>query len=177
MLKQIQWLFLLTSFLFAAPIQDHKIDLDAAFELCLALNIPLNQWLRKSGQERWEIAELSSNQRLLVFNWAKEQGLFDPWKPLCASYDKALIFGATTPRMKMRLDNLKQLWEEGIRFKEIVWLTGDRPLDPQVDHLLERCKNESEAAQILWEETDLPEEMGRLPVLFVAMVYDHPREP
>jgi len=167
----------LCSFTFAAPIQDHQIDPTALSHLASALSLPQDaniiaetqkRWLRNPSQERWEIAELSPDQRLFVLNWATEQGLFAPWKPLYKDYDKALILGATTSRMQMRLDYLKQLWEEGMRFNEIVWLTGDRPLDNRVDSLTDRCSKESEAAHILWEEADLPEGMRSLPVVFVA---------
>jgi hypothetical protein len=177
-----KWLFLfaicLCSLTFASPIQDRKIDPTALSQLGSALDIPQDadivietqkRWLRKPNQERWEIAELSPDQRLFVLNWATDQGLFAPWKPASKGYDKALILGATTSRMQMRLDYLKQLWNEGTRFNEIVWLTGDRPLDKRVDGLTNRCSNESEAAHILWEETNLPEEMRSLPVVFVAV--------
>ena len=177
-----KWLFLfaicLCSLTFASPIQDRKIDPPALAQLASALNISEDadivvetqqRWLRKPNQERWEMAELSPDQRLFVLNWAAEQGLFAPWRPFYKTYDKALILGATTSRMQMRLDYLKQLWNEGIRFSEIVWLTGDRPLDKRVDGLTDRCSNESEAAHILWEETDLPEEMRALPVVFIAV--------
>jgi hypothetical protein len=177
-----KWLFLfavcLYSLTFASPIQDRKIDPIELSWLASALDIPQEaslvvetqkRWLRKPNQERWEIAELSPDQRLFVLNWATEQGLFAPWKPLCETYDKALILGATTSRMQMRLDYLKQLWNEGTRFSEIVWLTGDRPLDTRVDGLTDRCCNESEAAHILWEETDLPEEMRSLSVVFIGV--------
>jgi len=177
-----KWLFLLTvccnCLVFGLPIQDRKIDPAALSKLATALKIPSDadlieetqkQWLRKPGQERWEIAELSPDQRLFVLNWAKKQGLFDAWRPLYSVYDKALILGATTSCMQMRLDFLKQLYNEGIRFKEIVWLTGDRPLDKRVDGLTDRCKNESEAAHILWEETDLPIEMRKIAVTFIAV--------
>ena len=177
-----KWLFLLAiclySLTFASPIQDRKIDPTALSQLGLALDIPQNadivvetqkHWLRKPGQERWEIAELSPDQRSFVLNWATEQGLFAPWRPVSKSYDKALILGATTSRMQMRLDYLRQLWNEGTRFNEIVWLTGDRPLDKRVDELTDRCSNESDAAHILWKETLLPEEMRSLPVVFVAV--------
>lgn len=166
------------SLAFASPIQDRKIDPTALIQLATALNIPKDaniveatqqRWLRKPNQERWEMTELSPDQRLFVLNWAKEQGLFTAWKPFYKSYDKALILGATTFRMQMRLNYLKQLWEEGIRFDEIVWLTGDRPLDQRVEHLTDRCSNESEAAHILWKETNLPEEMRNLPVIFTAV--------
>lgn len=163
---------------FASPIQDRKIDPTALAELAATLNIPKDanivdatqqRWLRKPSQERWEVAELSPDQRLFVLNWATEQGLFAAWKPFYKSYDKALILGATTSRMQMRLDYLKQLWEDGVRFDEIVWLTGDRPLDKRVDDLTDRYSNESEAARILWKETSLPEEMRNLPVIFIAV--------
>lgn len=177
-----KWLFLLAiclcSLTFALPIQDRKIDPIALSQLGNALDIPSDadivvetqkRWLRKPNQERWEIADLSPDQRLFVLNWATEQGLFTSWKPVLKEYDKALILGATTSRMQMRLDYLKQLWDEGTRFNEIIWLTGDRLLDKRVDGLIDRCSNESQAAHILWEETSLPEEMRSLPVVFVAV--------
>ena len=176
-----KWFLLLTccfyNVAFASPIQERTIDPVALSKLASRLGIPSNRdivieiqkrWLRKAGQERWEIAELPIDQRLFVLNWATEQGLFASWKPLCKTYDKALILGATTSRMQMRLDYLKQLWDEGTRFSEIVWLTGERLLDTQVDNLTDRCRTESEAAHILWEETALPHEMRSLPVIFIA---------
>lgn len=177
-----KWLFLLAicllSITFADPIQDRKIAPAALKELASFLQIPEDadliaetqkRWLRKPGQERWEMSEIASEQKAFVLNWAKQQGLLDPWKPLDRHYDKALILGATTSRMKARLDYLVELWEKGTRFSEVVWLTGDRPLDPRADDLLDRCLNESEAARILWNEANLPEEMRSLPVVFIAV--------
>lgn len=170
--------FCLSSLTFANPIQDHTIDSEALSELALTLGISADQniieetqkhWLRKPNQERWELDEINPDQRLFVLNWAQKNGLFNDWKPSCEAYDKACILGATTSRMQMRLDYLKQLWMQGVRFQEIVWLTGDRPLDKRIDGLTERCKSESEAAHILWNETDLPEEMRNLSVVFVAV--------
>jgi hypothetical protein len=163
---------------FALPLQDHKLGHASLLQLASALDIPQDAdliaatqaaWLRTPNQERWEMAELAPDKKVFVLNWAKEQGLFAPWKPCAKRYDKALILGATTSRMQMRLDFLIELWNEGVRFSEMVWLTGDRPLDKKVDGLTDRCQSESEAARILWEETCLPEGMGALPVLFIAV--------
>ena len=168
----------LSQAIYSQPIQDHQIDLEALAELASYLHIPTGEnlieetqrrWLRRAGQERWDMAELSSEQRQFVLDWAEREGFFAPWKPLERSYDKALILGATTGHMRMRLEFLKQLWEEGVRFKEVVWLTGERPLDPRVDQLLERCANESEAARVLWEELEPASDMRKLPVLFVSV--------
>lgn len=174
-------LFLLsisTLFLEAKPIQEREIDPEALSELALELGIAPSdnliektqeQWLRKSGQERWEQVEIDPAKRQFVLDWTKEQGLLSDWVPALRAYDKALILGATTSRMQARLDYLTQLWRQGVRFEEIVWLTGDRPLDPRVDGLLDRCSNESEAARIVWEEAELPEGMREISVVFVAV--------
>lgn len=168
----------LSQIAFAAPLLDRKIDPAALEQLASALGISKDQdlieqtqkqWLRRPGNERWEMSEILAEKRQFVLSWAREQGLFSDWQPSQTSYDKALILGATTSRMQMRLDFLKDLWAQGVRFKEIVWLTGMRPLDPRVDGLLGRCENESEAAHVLWEEADLPEEMRHVKVLFVEV--------
>lgn len=177
-----KWILLLAicfcNLSFATPIQDHKIDPKALSNLASTLDLPQDSdiisatqkhWLRKAGQERWELAELSAEKKLFVLDWAEKQGLFKSWEPSQKSYHNALILGATTPRMQMRLDYLKELWLQGLRFNEIVWLTGDRPLDKRVDSLIDRCNTEAEAARILWEETDLPEDMRRVPVIFIAV--------
>lgn len=163
---------------FSSPIQDHTIDPTALSDLASALGIPQDaniieetqkKWLRKPNQERWEMTELSSDQKKIVLNWAKKQGHFSAWTPIYKIYDKAFILGGTVPRMQMRLDFLKILWEEGVRFNEIIWLTGDRPLDNRIDGLLSLCRNESEAAKIIWDKASLPNDMHNLYVTFIPV--------
>jgi len=179
MIRGIQKLFILCicNFTFAVPLQVREIEPAALSELTINLGIAPNEdlvsatqklWMRKPGLERWEIEELPPEERTLVLNWAKEQGLYDAWLSICTTYDKAILLGATTSRMQLRLSYLIQLWNEGTRFHEILWLTGDRPLDKRVDSLTDRGKTESEAARILWEEALLPEEMRNLPIVFIA---------
>lgn len=115
-----KFLFLLVScfcsFNFAVPLQDHKLDLNAISQLGRALGFPQDgdliaetqkRWLRKPHQEAWEVEELSVEQKLLVLNWAKEQGLYAPWKPALKEYEKALILGASTAQMQKRLAYLQ----------------------------------------------------------------------
>lgn len=162
---------------FATPIRDHRLDPQALSSLAEGLEIlpgedlvarTQERWLRKAGQERWEMAELSPEKRCFVLDWAEKEGFFAPWMPTEPFYDQALILGATTARMESRLAFLADLWKGGTRFGKIVWLTGERPLDPRVDSLTDFAKTETAAAPILWEKADLPEEMRKLPVLFVA---------
>lgn len=126
------------------------------------------KWLRKPGQERWQVPELPDEQRNFVLQWAAEQGFFAPLKPTKMEYDKALILGATTARMEKRLNYLTKLWSEGVRFKEIVWLNGERPLDPSAERVPENCKTEADVAKWIWKEAELPEGMKVLPVVFVV---------
>ena len=163
---------------FAKPLQDHTLDLSAVWQLASALGIQSNadliaetqrQWLRKAGSERWEMNEISPAQKEFVLHWASKYEFFSCWKPSCKIYDQALILGATTGCMQIRLDYLKQLWNEGIRFHEVVWLTGERPLDERIDCFIDCCLTESQAAYKLWEKADLPEAMRKLPVVFIAV--------
>ncbi len=172
----LSFIFLIAT-TFAAPIQERRLDPVQVEKLALELGIlesadfieeMQKSWLRKPGQERWEMQELSPKQKEYVLNWAINQKLFSAWKPKLSHYDKAIILGATTCRMQMRLNYLKQLWNKGVRFDEIIWLTGDRPLDARIDTLIERCKNESEAAHIIWQGADIPKEMRDLPTTFLA---------
>jgi len=176
MIKTLSYI-IFASFLTAAPIRDHRIDPTVLQKLTHTLEIAeeedliaatQKQWLRKKGQERWEMDELSPEKRQFVLDWTKEQGLFAAWHPSVDHYDKAIILGASTPCMEQRLSYLKELWEQGIRFEEIVWLVGDRPLDPRVDTLFSDCPHETAAAHLLWEKASLPSEVRKLPVQFIA---------
>lgn len=177
-----RWIFLLVicfgNLADAAPLKDHQLNPAALCELATALDIPTDadlitetqkRWLRKPGQERWEMLELPSEQKRFVVHWAEKEGLYSPWAPSDSTYDKALILGTTVPLMQKRLNYLKELWEQGIRFKEVVWLTGERPLDPQMDGLSTHYNNESEAARYLWQESSLPNEMRHLPTVFISL--------
>lgn len=94
-----------------------------------------------------------------------------------ATYDYAVVLGGTLTAIRHRVFFLKQEWDRGVRFKEIIFLTGDRPrfealedeallLDPNfVGYIISPAwsfegflpKNEKEIAQFVWEQMELPE--------------------
>lgn len=86
--------------------------------------------------------ELTKEEREFVLAWAEKEGIYKEWEPLLREYDKAFILGATTGKMRTRLQYLKKLWDKGIRFEEIVWLTGERPLDAKIDQLTDLCSSQ-----------------------------------
>lgn len=170
--------WLLPSLAIATPLQDRALNPQKVRELASALGIAPDadlvtetqaRWLRKSGTERWEMEQLPEEKQTLVLNWAKQNGLLKEWRPSSTTYETALLLGATTSAMQMRLNFLSKLWNEGVRFQKIVWLTGERPLDPKVDGLTSETGTESGAARLIWERSALPEEMKKLPTLFIAV--------
>lgn len=177
-MKKISQFFILILVCFTQlfAIQHHQINEEAirhlANEFGLTdsdlLNATQKNWLRKPNQERWDMQELTLNQREIVIRWAESHGLFREGFPSKKTYDQAIIFGAATPAMQKRLEYLIQLWNDGIRFDQITWLTGERPLDPKVDDCLNECKTEADAAKVIWERASLPEEMRFLKVVFIA---------
>lgn len=123
-------------------------------------------WIRPAGKERWEI-EGELENKTEVMELASELGFIHEIYPLKQEYDYCLLFGATVARMEKRLNYAVKLWNKGVRFKKIVFLTGARPLDPAADQLTDICKTEAEAADYIWKHADLPEEFSELPVTFV----------
>ncbi len=76
-------------------------------------------------------------------------------EPSLQAYDKALILGATTQRMQMRLDYLKQIWNQECGLMRSSGLL-EKALDPKIDNAPDWCKTESDAAQLIWEEAVIP---------------------
>ncbi len=95
-----------------------------------------------------------------------------------ATYDYAVILGGTLTSMRSRLFFLKQEWDRGVRFKEIVFVTSDRVrsealedqtllLEPNfVGYIVSPAwsfegflpKNEKEIAEFVWSQMERPEE-------------------
>lgn len=176
MLKKLFFLCLVSS-LQAVPIQHHPLNQDAVQKLADLLGIPegsdivqqtQSRWLRHPHQERWEMTELEEEQKALVLTWAQHEGFYDAWTPNETHYDQAIILGATTYRMQSRLGELKRIWQSGVRFDEILFLTGDRPLDP-IETFTDSCQTETEAAYLIFQITDLPKEMRELPFRIISV--------
>lgn len=86
-------------------------------------------WLRKPGQERWHLPYMSIEDRPALMQNFQKLGMIDEIRPTQNQYDYALVLGCAIPCIKQRLAHLARLWNEGVRFRQIVFLTSDRPLD------------------------------------------------
>ena len=144
-------------------------------------------WRRKPGQERWEMPDvrMSKAEHDAVMKYLDQLGLVDELMPETVHYQYALVLGATVPRMQRRLNHLASLWKKGTRFKEIIFLVGQRPLTDgidKVDTLIARTigkqasgdkaqaarpLTETEGAKLVYETSDLSVAMRQVPVIFV----------
>ncbi len=124
-------------------------------------------WQRPLQVERWQVPDLSTEQRGIVLSYASKLGLLEARYPKNTHYNYAVVMGGATFRMEKRLNFLKELWNRGHRFDHIVVLSGERPLDPKVEKIPEGCKSECEATHAIWKTMDFPPEIRNLPITFV----------
>ncbi|MGB1272558.1 MAG: hypothetical protein ACPG5T_10835 [Endozoicomonas sp.] len=174
--------------------QSHQALLSHLDELLQLLDVPhgatLDEmivasqiWRRKPGQERWEVPDLNITRttRQNAFQLLEKLGMVQEILPTRNQYQYALLLGATVPRMQRRLNELLKLWQQGIRFEQLVFLVGQRPLQPDIDlptqFTLRAINNaadvnslpatETEGAKMIYSATLLPNDLKRIPVLFV----------
>ncbi len=113
-------------------------------------------WLRPAGKQRWEFQNsLTEDQKKAVMAFCIKKGFFSESKPLCKYYDYAFLLGATVSPMKSQMAYLAKLADQGVRFKQVVLLSGPRTLDPEVETIPEGCKTEGDAMLFLWKDQPL----------------------
>lgn len=144
------------------------------------LALTQKHWLRAANQERWQIKEKSLDLKNQVWPLIEDLGMLKAKYPEQKHYEYALVLGATINTMQVRLDFLLQEWQKGLRFKQLVFLVGERQLDPiieNIDNLIKdykipkpvavKIKTETDAARLLFQQLNPPAEWSNLAVLFV----------
>lgn len=141
-------------------------------------------WLRKPGQERWHMDpsmhQAKANQ---IIASLKLLGMIDRIDPSIPT-PYAMILGATVYRMRTRMQHMIELIDAGtFNPKQIVVLTGDRPLDSIQEPeslLLDKAfirsdwqcpeslpTNESEAAKFVWDQLQKSDRVNRISIVFL----------
>ena len=91
------------------------------------------EWLRAKGQERWHMQEKYADHRDEIVHCVDELGCAQEVQAQRNEYDIVVILGATYFRMQDRINYLIREYNRGVRFKEIVFVSSHRPLDPEVE--------------------------------------------
>ncbi|MDP3935678.1 MAG: hypothetical protein Q8Q56_01620 [Alphaproteobacteria bacterium] len=143
-------------------------------------------WLRSPNKERWEIEnsivlDLQADKIIAVL---RKLGMIERIDPSIKNPDYAIILGASFNRMSTRMQHMIELISiEQFTPKQIVVLTGDRPLDPFEEPptiLMEKAftrnssknpnllpKNESEAAKFVWDQLQKSDQVKNIPIVFL----------
>lgn len=125
-------------------------------------------WLQ-AQKERWEMEEKFEEKKNAAFPILRDLGCIDS---LCAQekeFDYALILGALGQTMQKRLDFLVEEWKKGVRFKQIILLTGQRELNPDRENFPVGISTETELLLHLFKNSPL---YGKVP----HVVIDAPQE-
>jgi len=132
--------------------------------------------MRPKGLERWQIQERYENRREELMALFDTLGFHEALHAKNSHYDYGVIFGATLQRTRSRINWLIHEWKRGVRFDEIVFLSGDRTLDTALElselRQLWRCceiipANEIEMITWLRRHMDIPQEMLKLPFTLI----------
>lgn len=134
------------------------------------IEVTQKNFLRPPDQERWQISEKYPEKRLHVLEILSALGMIKEIAPLDSQYEYALLPGQLLSRVKIRINHLLSLWNQGIRFNTLVVLSGARQLDPHEEAFEPRFKNaktEFEMIKIIFEQIDMPDELRALPTVFI----------
>ncbi len=126
------------------------------------------------GKERWQFDTRYDDKKEQAWPLLSRLGCIDKVSARKMHYDYAILLGGYTPRMQDRIQLLIQEWQRGVRFKQLVMLTGERPLDRDTEPSV--LNTETEMLLYLWAQADLPHELrhATLTVINVPMKKTRP---
>lgn len=130
--------------------------------------------LRPANKERWEVADVFSDKKNVLDPLFKKIHCIQAIHSARSHYDYAVILGALFSRVRDRLNWLIDEWRHGVRFKTLVFLSGQRAL---IDAEREQLKaflhgdnvptNEFEMTKSVYESIAMPESLRKVPVVFI----------
>lgn len=145
--------------------------------------IKINDWAQNNlirKGERWEEQTRRFEElKPLITPLLNELGFIHAAHPRFKQYQGALVHGALFSTVRMRVHFLIEEWKQGVRFTDLYFLSGERPLDSDRENkeafltdqtsplkirkdwpgIKEMPKTECEMMQMVWEQAEIPEEM------------------
>lgn len=115
-----------------------------------------HNWLQE-GFERWDMKGKREELLEKAYPILVDIGCIDSIHASEMEYDYALVLGANSKAMRVRLDFLYEEWQRGVRFSEIVLLTGERDIDHSKEKCPEDIYTEAELMVHLFENHPLAE--------------------
>lgn len=137
------------------------VEHDGSWESIVAQTQKL---LRKPNQELWQIDPRTDLPLDEAYKHFRCLGMIDSYVASKKHYRYAAVLGATLDVVKARFLFLKEEWEKGVRFEELVIMGGQRPLAS-----FERGVGQTETDMMLhlFHELDLPEQWHSMPMTII----------
>jgi len=183
MMRKLIFFLLFSLSLHALQLKDRSGDLKKSAKEFLELfdipsDLPINQLVSllkeqwwQVNKERWEMQQQFEveEKKDQAFPLLKDLGCIETIKAQKMHYNYALVLGAVGKTMQRRLDFLYEEWKRGVRFDQIVLLTGQRDLNPELESYEKGLKSETDLFVYLFNHHPLK---NTAPVI----VIDSPKE-
>lgn len=154
MRKYILFFFSLFLPLYSVTLHDEEGNLKPAAEDFIDL-FGEDALSLQAGKERWQLERICDDRLDEALPILRRLGCIDSIHAEKNHYDYALVLGSLKLHMQMRLDFLYEQWKRGVRFDEIVLLTGRRDLNPEREIYPEELKTETDLFVYLFDNHPL----------------------
>lgn len=115
--------------------------------------------------DRWTFENRFEEKREMILPILETLGCFQSIHASQKHYRYGVVLGALRESIQRRFDFLIGEWKRGVRFDQIVFLTGERTIRES-----EKCKHlnsEREMMVWLWNQTEMPSDLRSLPLLII----------
>ncbi len=119
-------------------------------------------WLQRD-RERWEFDQRFEPMKAELMPLFDRMGMLQKAEPKRSSYDYVLVVGALAQTVESRVGYLADLIAQGMEVREIVFLTGERPLLPS-EREKTGAETERQMAEWVYSRSELPRS---IPVRFI----------
>jgi len=139
------------------------------------------EWLRPAGKERWEVESRHEEKREQIMPLLEQLGCVHELLPSQKNYMYGIVLGALVSRVRTRFAFLIEQWKKGVRFEELVFFGGQRPLHSELEsaEILfdlnnkdlpfspdwqlqgEIPKTEAQMMRMVFDQADLPEDFKK----------------
>ena len=142
------------------------LDVSHGPDLQSIVDATQQRWLQKD-KERWEFEKRDEDKKDLLIPIFKELGMIDTVDASCTMYDYAFVYGATYGSVVARIEHLVSQYKRGVRFKQVVLLTGQRHLGSYAAEKELPYPTETDMMLSLWKTMPIPASLRSLPLVLV----------
>lgn len=142
----------------------------------------INEWGQKNllrKEERWSEQDAAlEHLKDRITPLLAELGMKHATAPTRKEYQGAIVHGSTLDEVRLRLHYLIEHWKQGVRFEQLYFLTGARPLNMSIENssicekddesplkirkgwtLSSPPTTEYEMVMMIWDQAEVPEDL------------------